>query len=123
MKFTGFELRRIALPMVAPFETSFGTQHHRDILLVRALSDEAEGWGECVAMDAPLYSSEYADGAHAVLRDHQLVSGRAQRFDQHAEVRRCIVDDEDRLRHVCNWRKSALISGFLCVDPDKLHAL
>ena len=72
MKFTGFELRRIALPMIAPFETSFGTQQNRDILLVRALSDDAEGWGECVAMDAPLYSSEYADGAHAVLRDYLL---------------------------------------------------
>jgi o-succinylbenzoate synthase len=72
MKFTGFELRRVAVPMVAPFETSFGVQHHRDILLVRALADEAEGWGECVAMDAPLYSSEYADGAQAVLRDFLL---------------------------------------------------
>jgi O-succinylbenzoate synthase len=72
VKVTGFELRRIALPMVAPFETSFGVEHHRDILLVRALADDAEGWGECVAMGAPLYSSEYADGAQAVLRDHLL---------------------------------------------------
>src|SRR3712207_3448197 len=63
VKITGFELRRVAVPMIAPFRTSFGVEHHRDILLVRALADEAEGWGECVAMHAPLYSSEYADGA------------------------------------------------------------
>jgi o-succinylbenzoate synthase len=72
VKINGFELRRVALPMVAPFRTSFGVEHHRDILLVRALSDDAEGWGECVAMAAPLYSSEYADAAQAVLRDHLL---------------------------------------------------
>src|SRR5439155_259176 len=30
----------------------------------------AEGWGECVAMEEPLYSSEYVDGAAAVIRSH-----------------------------------------------------
>ena len=72
MKVTGFELRRVAVPLIAPFRTSFGVEHDRDILLVKALSDTAEGWGECVAMHAPLYSSEYADAAEAVLRDHLL---------------------------------------------------
>lgn len=68
MKLTGVELRRIAMPLVAPFRTSFGTQTSRDVLLVRAVSDEAEGWGECVAMSDPLYSSEYVDAAADVLR-------------------------------------------------------
>ncbi|GAA0613347.1 o-succinylbenzoate synthase [Kribbella sandramycini] len=68
MKLTGFELRRIALPLVAPFRTSFGTETTRDALLVRAVGADAEGWGECVAMSAPLYSSEYVDAAIDVLR-------------------------------------------------------
>ena len=68
MKLTGVELRRIAMPLVAPFRTSFGTELARDVLLVRAVSDAAEGWGECVAMSGPLYSSEYVDGAADVLR-------------------------------------------------------
>lgn len=68
MRLTGVELRRIAMPLVAPFRTSFGTQTSRDVLLVRAVSDEAEGWGECVAMSDPLYSSEYVDAAADVLR-------------------------------------------------------
>lgn len=68
MKITGVELRRVAMPLVAPFRTSFGTETNRDILLVRAVTDEAEGWGECVAMSNPLYSSEYADAAQDVLR-------------------------------------------------------
>jgi O-succinylbenzoate synthase len=53
---------------VAPFRTSFGTETTKDALLVRALTPDAEGWGECVAMDAPLYSYEYADTAQDVVR-------------------------------------------------------
>ncbi|TDU82362.1 O-succinylbenzoate synthase [Kribbella voronezhensis] len=68
MKLTGVELRRISLPLVAPFRTSFGTETTRDALLVRVVGTEAEGWGECVAMSGPLYSSEYVDGAIDVLR-------------------------------------------------------
>lgn len=68
MKLTAVELRRIRMPLVAPFRTSFGTETEREILLVRAVTDEAEGWGECVAMSEPLYSSEYVDAAADVLR-------------------------------------------------------
>jgi O-succinylbenzoate synthase len=62
------ELRRVRLPLVTPFRTSFGIQHDRDALLIKAVTEEAEGWGECVAMEEPLYSAEYADGAQDVLR-------------------------------------------------------
>ncbi|WP_329001606.1 o-succinylbenzoate synthase [Kribbella sp. NBC_00709] len=68
MKLTGFELRRISMPLVSPFRTSFGTETTRDVLLVRAVSTDAEGWGECVAMSGPLYSSEYVEAAADVLR-------------------------------------------------------
>ena len=53
MKLTGVELRRITMPLVSPFRTSFGTQTSRDVLLLRVVTDEAEGWGECVAMSRP----------------------------------------------------------------------
>jgi O-succinylbenzoate synthase len=68
MKLIGIELRRIEMPLVAPFRTSFGTERSRDVLLVRAVTPNAEGWGECVAMSQPLYSSEYVDGAAEVIR-------------------------------------------------------
>jgi O-succinylbenzoate synthase len=68
MKLTGVELRRIEMPLVAPFRTSFGTETSKDALLVRVLTSDAEGWGECVAMADPLYSSEYVDAAADVLR-------------------------------------------------------
>ncbi|HEU5161220.1 MAG TPA: o-succinylbenzoate synthase [Streptosporangiaceae bacterium] len=67
MKITGFELRRVAMPLVAPFRTSFGVETARDVLLVRAVTPDADGWGECVAMREPLYSPEYADGAADVI--------------------------------------------------------
>jgi O-succinylbenzoate synthase len=68
MKITGIELRRIAMPLVSPFRTSFGTETARDVLLVRVVGEDSEGWGECVAMSEPLYSSEHVDGAAEVLR-------------------------------------------------------
>ncbi|MET8144552.1 o-succinylbenzoate synthase [Sphaerisporangium sp. NPDC005288] len=68
MKLRGIEMRRISMPLVSPFRTSFGTQTGRDILLLKAVTDDAEGWGECVALADPLYSSEYADSQADVLR-------------------------------------------------------
>ena len=68
----GFEFRRIALPLVSPFRTSFGTETARDILLVRALTDGPDGWGECVAGNDPLYSSEYVDAAQHVSIHHLI---------------------------------------------------
>ena len=68
MKLTGVELRRIKMPLVAPFRTSFGVETDRDVLLLRAVTDEAEGWAECVAMADPLYSPEYVEAVADVLR-------------------------------------------------------
>lgn len=72
MKLTGVELRTVQLPLVAPFRTSFGTQTVREVLLLRAVTPDAEGWGECVAMPAPLYSSEYNEACADVLRRYLI---------------------------------------------------
>jgi len=68
VKLIGVELRRIAMPLVGPFRTSFGTQTERDILLLKAVTDDAEGWGECVALIDPVYSDEYLGGEVDVLK-------------------------------------------------------
>jgi len=60
------------MPLVVPFRASHGTESVRDVLLLRAITDEGEGWGECCALGEPLYSSEYADGCEHVLRHHLL---------------------------------------------------
>ncbi len=81
------ELREIRLPLVAPFQTSFGTQTSRRILLVRAEVERdgvvTEGWGECVAGDEPTYSSEYVDGAALVIRS--VLAPRLAGADDQAE--------------------------------------
>jgi O-succinylbenzoate synthase len=70
MTIEAVELHRIGMPLVRPFVTSFGKQKARDVLLVHLLTSDGDGWGECVAMSNPVYSSEYVDGAEAVLRDY-----------------------------------------------------
>lgn len=70
MKIEGIELRRIEMPLVAPFRTSFGTETVKKILLVRVVTAHSQGWGECVADAIPSYSSEYVDGATNVIRDY-----------------------------------------------------
>src|ERR1700748_727953 len=72
MKLESVELRRIRLPLVAPFRTSLGTVREREVLLVRAVGTESEGWGECVAFMEPFYSYEYVDSAHHVIKHHLL---------------------------------------------------
>jgi O-succinylbenzoate synthase len=73
VKLAEVELRRVRLPLVAPFRTSFGVQLDRDILLVRVTTAEGvEGWGECVAGNDPLYSAEFTEGAQLVIREHLL---------------------------------------------------
>ena len=72
LRVVAVELIRIAIPLVAPFRTSFGVERDRDVLLVHLIADGSEGWGECVAMHEPLYSSEYADGAQQAIEEHLL---------------------------------------------------
>jgi O-succinylbenzoate synthase len=72
MKLQTVELRRIRLSLVAPFETSFGVQTERDVLLLKANTTDGAGWGECVAGEEPTYSSEYVDAAQHVLIHHLL---------------------------------------------------
>ncbi|MGW7550015.1 o-succinylbenzoate synthase [Streptomyces rimosus] len=83
-KITGVELRRIAMPLVAPFRTSFGVETRRDVLLVRVVTTEGEGWGECAAMSEPRYCSEYVDGAQDVLRRFLIPALPRDGVDVHA---------------------------------------
>ncbi|KHL17230.1 O-succinylbenzoate synthase [Mumia flava] len=82
MKLAGVEIRTIAMPLVAPFRTSFGTSTEREALILRAVTPDGEGWGECVAMSDPLYSSEYIPAAADVLRRFLIPAlGGVERLD------------------------------------------
>jgi O-succinylbenzoate synthase len=64
----GVELYRVRLPLVRPFRAAHGSREVRQALLVRAVTSDAEGWGECVAPEEPTYVPEYLDGESDVLR-------------------------------------------------------
>ena len=72
MNIESIELVPLRLPLVSPFRTSFGTEHDRNVMLVKVTTADAVGWGECVSDVAPLYSSEFTDGSECVTRDHLL---------------------------------------------------
>jgi O-succinylbenzoate synthase len=65
----GVELRMVGIPLVRPFRTSFGEETRKVCMLARVVTDDAEGWGECVASPDPGYSEEFNDGAWLVLRE------------------------------------------------------
>ncbi|MEY4175695.1 MAG: hypothetical protein RI900_2860 [Actinomycetota bacterium] len=68
MRVERVESVRVAMPLVRPFRTSFGVQETRDVLLVHAITDEGEGWGECAAHAEPFYNEEFTEASLMVLR-------------------------------------------------------
>jgi O-succinylbenzoate synthase len=63
------ELHHIDLPLVHPFETSFGRETTRPCILVAVHGGGVTGWGECVDGAGPWYSYETIGTAWHVLRD------------------------------------------------------
>ncbi len=70
MRIESVALRKLHLPMTEPFETSFGREEDKEVVLVEVTSDSgAVGMAECVAMAEPLYSEETTETAWHLIRD------------------------------------------------------
>jgi len=67
MSLRAVELWRGEIDLIAPFRTSFGIESSRELLYVHAIGDSHSGWGECVAMVEPNYSSEYLENCIEVI--------------------------------------------------------
>jgi o-succinylbenzoate synthase len=87
-------LREIHLPLLSPFETSFGVSSLRRILLVEAEVDGVSGWGESTAGENPFYSYETVETAWLILRDYlwpivrgKEIAGAADVWEMLAPVR------------------------------------
>jgi O-succinylbenzoate synthase len=63
MKIDAIILRELHMPLVRPFETSFGVTRDRRVLLAEVKSDGVTGWGECTAGEHPFFSGESTDSA------------------------------------------------------------
>ncbi|WP_432019210.1 o-succinylbenzoate synthase [Streptomyces sp. 1222.5] len=72
MRLEHVEIVHVAIPLVTPFRTSFGTMTTKDTFLLRVVTDTGEGWSEFAADPEPLYCSEFVAGAEIVLRDFLL---------------------------------------------------
>jgi O-succinylbenzoate synthase len=69
MKIREVTLREVRMKLVTPFETSAERTVERRIVLTEVVTDNAVGWGECVAGEHPFYSPETTDTAWLVMRD------------------------------------------------------
>jgi O-succinylbenzoate synthase len=67
MRIDAIILRELHMPLVRPFETSFGVTRERRILLAEVHSDGLIGWGECTAGERPFFSGESTDTAWQII--------------------------------------------------------
>lgn len=69
MRIDRITLHKISMPLVSPFETSFGRATHRACVIVEVSSEGETGWGECPADADPGYSYETVDTVMHILKD------------------------------------------------------
>jgi len=72
------EIRHLELPLVHPFETSFGREEVRQTLVVAVRSEGLTGWGEAATSAGPWYEYETVETCWHVLSDFlgPLVKGQ-----------------------------------------------
>ena len=81
-------LHEIRMPLVHPFETSFGRTTERRILLVEVQGENTTGWGEVTAGERPFYNEEWVDSAWLLLRDFVVPGILRKRIDSAMDVAR-----------------------------------
>lgn len=69
MNIEALTLFHLRMPLVAPFETSFGRETERECILIQIHSEGLTGYGECVADASPGYSYETTGTAWHILKD------------------------------------------------------
>jgi O-succinylbenzoate synthase len=86
MKIQGVTLREIRMPLVVPFETSFGRLTNRRMLIVEVNADGITGWGESVAGEGPFYGPETVETAWHILRDFIWPILKGREFTSASEI-------------------------------------
>jgi O-succinylbenzoate synthase len=69
MRVEQIELRHVELPLVHPFETSFGREELRQTVIVAVRGEGLTGWGEAATSAGPWYEYETVETCWHVLRD------------------------------------------------------
>jgi O-succinylbenzoate synthase len=74
------------MKLIAPFQTSVDHTEERRIILTEVVTEDAIGWGECVAGENPFYSPETTDTAWMVMRDFLWPMIKGKEFGAAADV-------------------------------------
>lgn len=69
MKIESLILHHVSMPLVAPFETSFGRETVRECIILELHAEGLTGYGECVASREPGYNYETTGTAWHILKD------------------------------------------------------
>ncbi len=91
MKLDSLTLHHLSMPLVAPFETSFGRETNRQCILIELRANGLTGYGECVASREPGYNYETTGTAWHIIKDFlaPLILGKdvldAEDFQQRVE--------------------------------------
>lgn len=72
MKIERIELREVNMRLLFNFETSFGAQRDRNIILLTMYSDGLEGYSEGVAGEYPGYAYETRETTYSVLKEFAI---------------------------------------------------
>ena len=69
MQIDAIVMRELNLPLLRPFQTSFGVTKDRRVVLAEIHSEGLVGWGECTAGEHPHFSEESVDSCWNVIVD------------------------------------------------------
>lgn len=69
MRIEQVEIRHVSLPLIHPFETSFGREEVRETILVAVNSGGLTGWGEAATSAGPWYEYETVETCWHVLSE------------------------------------------------------
>ncbi len=69
MKIESGSLYHVSMPLIAPFETSFGRETNRQCVIIEIRSEGLVGYGECVATRDPGYNYETTGTSMHILKD------------------------------------------------------
>lgn len=91
MRIEQITLHHLRMPLVAPFETSFGRITDRECILLELASEGLTGIGECVADRDPGYAYETTGTAWHILNDFICPAVLGQDVDGPADYRRRVA--------------------------------
>lgn len=87
MRIAAIGLSVLEMPLVRPFETSFGRINARELILVDIEdASGAVGWGECVAERDPFYSADTVATSWQVLEKYLVPAVLGRTFEAAASI-------------------------------------